>query len=107
MKELVNRRIWHAEWGLSYFCSICGEYLPEKNFYTSKRNKWGVETRCKLHFTKKDPDEDFDTTHLKFSKVTEKDFIGAREILKSLGYDTTDPHHSIHQQFMEKYKLNK
>ena len=52
MKEFLNRRIWDKENGLSYFCSICGQYKPEKDFYRYKRSKWGVEPRCKLHFTK-------------------------------------------------------
>jgi hypothetical protein len=102
MKEFINRRIWDKNDGVSYFCSICGKYKPEKEFYKSKKNKWGVETRCRLHFTKRDKDDDRNDHHLKLSRVTEKDFIGARELLQQLGYDTTK---DVHQQFKNKHKL--
>lgn len=107
MDEFVNRRIWDRELGLSYFCTICGCYKPEAEFYKSKRTKWGVETKCKIHFTKAEPDEvKGENAHLKFSRLTEKDFLGARKILNSLGYETSGGT-SIHQQFLDKYKLNK
>ena len=103
MKHLLNRRIWDKDKGVSYFCSICGQYKPEKDFYKSKRNSWGVETRCKIHFTKKDKDEDNDNSHLKFTRLEESDFIGARKLLQQLGYDTSK---DVHQQFKNKHKLN-
>jgi len=106
MDELINRRIWDKDRGLCYFCTICGAYQPQKQFYKSNRTKWGVHTSCKIHHTKKEKDDDGSSDHLKFTKVKEEDFIGARNLLKKLGYDTTDPHNSIHQQFLDKHKLN-
>lgn len=107
MDEFVNRRIWDKELGLCYFCTICGQYRPDKMFYRSKRTAWGKDTRCKLHYTKKEKD-DGTNNHLKLAKVKEEDFIGARELLKKLGYDTSATHNPIHQQVIEKYnKLNK
>lgn len=102
MKDLINRRIWDKDNGLSYFCSICGKYKPEKEFYNSKKHKWGKDPRCRLHFTKRDKDDDRKDNHLKFTRVTEQDFIGARELLQHLGYDTSK---DVHEQFKTKHKL--
>ena len=102
MKEFINRRIWDKEEGLSYFCSICGKYKPEKDFYKRKNSKWGVESRCKIHFTKKGKLEDKEGDHLKFNRLTEQDFIGARNLLQKLGYDTTK---DVHKQFKERHNL--
>lgn len=103
MKELLNRRIWDKEQGVSYFCTICGQYRPEKDFYKDAKNKWGKSSKCKRHYTKRDPDEDKENAHLKFSKVSEKDFVGARILLQKLGYDTSK---SVSEQFNKKHKLN-
>lgn len=101
MKEFINRRIWDKDAGLSYFCPICGKYKPEKEFYKRKSSKWGVERSCKIHFTKKGKDED-KGEHLKFSRLTEDDFVGARQLLQKLGYDTGK---DIHTQFKNKHNL--
>ena len=105
MEELINRRIWDKDKGLCYFCTICGAYKPEKDFYKSNRTKWGVNTSCKIHHTKKDPNDEGGNEHLKFSKIKEEDFIGAREVLKKLGYITNDANNSVHQQFLNKHNL--
>lgn len=102
MDELINRRIWDKDKGLSYFCSVCGCYKPEREFYKRKNSKWNVEPRCKIHYTKKDKDEDPDNAHLKFSRITKQDFIGARELLQRLGYDTTK---DVHEQFKKRHNL--
>lgn len=105
MKEFdrfLNKRIWDKDRGVSYFCRICGTYKPEKDFYKRKGNKFGLENSCKLHHTKKDKEDDNENSHLKLNKVTEKDFVGARKLLQSLGYDTTK---SVHEQFKKKYNL--
>lgn len=102
MDEYVNRRIWDKEKGLSYFCKICGQYKPEKDFYKSKRSKWGVEPRCKLHFTKRDEKDDPNDNHLKFQRLTEEDFKQARRLLKLIGYDTSK---NISEQFNKKHNI--
>lgn len=104
MKEFLNRRIWDKDKGVSYFCTVCGQYRPEADFYKSKRSKWGIETKCKRHYTKRDVDDDDNDSHLKFSRLTESDFKNARELLNKLGYDTSK---DVHEQFMNKYKLKK
>ena len=102
MKELLNRRIWDKEQGVSYFCTICGQYRPEKDFYKDKKNTWGKQTKCKRHYTKRDKDEDKDNSHLKFTRLNESDFVGARLLLQKLGYDTTK---DVSEQFNKKHKL--
>jgi len=102
MKEYLNRRIWDKDNGLSYFCSICGQYKPEKDFYKSKTKKWGVETRCKIHFSSRDKDDDRNDSHLKFTRLTETDFTQARHLLQLLGYDTSK---DVNEQFKLKHKI--
>lgn len=102
MKEFINRRIWDKDNGLSYFCSICGMYKPEKEFYNRKNSTWGKEPRCKLHFTKRDKDDDRNDSHLKLQRVTKDDFIGARLLLQKLGYDTSK---DVHEQFKKRHNL--
>jgi len=104
MKDLINRRIWDKNNGLSYFCSICGMYKPEKDFYNRKDSRWGKEPRCKIHFTKRDKDDNRKDSHLKLQRVTEQDFIGARILLQKLGYDTSGEI-SVHEQFKKRHNL--
>lgn len=102
MRELINKRIWDKDHGVSYFCPICGKYKPEKEFYKRKNSKWGVESKCRIHFSKRDKDDKGENDHIKFSRLTEKDFVGARKLLQQLGYDTTK---DIHSQFKKKHNL--
>ena len=104
MKQFLNRRIWDKDNGISYFCTVCGQYRPEADFYKSKRSKWGVETKCKRHYTRRDQEDDNEDSHLKFTKLSEKDFTNARELLNKLGYDTSQ---DVHNQFLNKHKINK
>lgn len=99
MKEYLDRRIWHIENGLSYWCSICGEYKPESEFYKNKRTKWGVDRICKEHY--RNENEDRDTSHLKFSNIRQSDFNGAVKLLESMGYDVAKG--DIHQQFLQRH----
>lgn len=104
MKEFLDRRIWHPEMGLSYWCSICGEYKAEADFYKSSRTKWGVDRNCKEHYRNRDADKE--NKHLRFNNIQKSDFEGAVGILESLGYDMTK---NVHTQFVERHKegLNK
>jgi hypothetical protein len=104
MKEFINRRIWDKDHGLSYFCSVCGKYKPEKEFYKRKNSKWNVEPRCKLHYSKKGKEDEKENSHLKFTRLTEGDFIGARELLNIMGYNTTGSE-SVHEQFKKRHNL--
>ena len=61
-----------------------------------------VSLTYKMIGSSNDKDEDKDNAHLKFGRLEEKDFIGARKLLQQLGYDTTK---DVHQQFKTKHKL--
>jgi len=99
MREYLDSRIWHKEYGLSYWCPICGEYKPESEFYKNNRTKWGVDRNCKDHYKKVNKDKE--TDYLKFNNIKQTDFDSAIRLLQSLGYDTKE---NVHQQFMEKHK---
>lgn len=104
---LVGRRIMRED-GIYYFCTMCGEYRHENQFYKSKRNIYKISYRCKIHkFDDKDKETLKGTEHLTFKKLTEKDFDECREFLTLLGYDITGESGTIHQQFMERHNLNK
>lgn len=102
MEQFLNKRIWHKELGLCYFCPVCGKYKPEREFYNRKQGKWGKESRCKIHFTKNNKEEKTENDHIKFNKLTEQDFIGARKLLQRMGYDTSK---DVHEQFKKKWKI--
>lgn len=100
-QQYLSRRILTKD-GWCFFCRICGTYLPETDFYKSKNSNWGIDTRCKLHYGKKETDDDMD--YLKLDPLKEKDFIDTQKLLQKMGYKFgTDK--SIHEQFIEKWQL--
>jgi hypothetical protein len=99
----LSRRMLGDNGGWVYFCRVCGVYLPENEFYKSKNTKWGLDSRCKLHHSRKDEDDDGEMNYLKLNPITEDDFIGTQQILERLGYTFTGE--TVHNQFMKKYKL--
>lgn len=103
--EYLNRRMLTDE-GWVYFCRICGEYKPEKEFYNRKDTKFGIETRCKIHFTKKDEGDDGKDNHLKLAPLTKEDFRGAQKLLEGLGYKFGKNEPTVHQQFLIKHNIN-
>lgn len=102
MKEFQNRRIWDKDNGLSYFCNVCGKYKPEKEFYKRKSGNFRVDSKCKIHYTKREKGEDKDNSHLKFTRLSEKDYAEARNLLQKLSYDTTK---DVHEQFKKRHNL--
>ena len=92
-----------GETGWVYFRRQCGFYLPETQFYKSKEGKWGLDSRCKTHYTRKEEDDDPEMNYLKLNPITEDDFIGTQKILERLGYTFTGE--TVNQQFLKKYKL--
>lgn len=98
LEKYLSRRIITEE-GMSYFCRICGTYKPEKDFYKRKGSKWGVDYKCKIHSTKKEPDDDGSMNHLKLDPLTEQDFIESGKLLQRMGYDITK---NIHEQFLKR-----
>lgn len=103
--EYLNRRML-TDGGWIYFCRICGEYKPQTEFYKRKDTKFGFDTRCKLHFTKRDKDDDGNDSHLKLAPLKKSDFIGAQRLLESLGYRFGKNELSVYQQFILKHNIN-
>ena len=99
----LSRRMLGEQGGFNYFCRQCGLYLPEGNFYKSKDSKWGLDSRCKIHHSRKDEDDDGEMSYLKLNPITEEDFILTQQLLERLGYTFTGQ--TIHEQFMIKHKL--
>lgn len=100
-QQYLSRRVLTKD-GWSFFCRICGTYLPETDFYKSRSGNWGMDTRCKIHYTRKESDDGMD--YLKLDALKEKDFIEAQKLLQRMGYKFgTDK--SIHQQFLDKWQL--
>ena len=50
----LSRRMISEQGGFIYFCRQCGVYLPEEQFYKSKESKWGLDSRCKIHHSRKE-----------------------------------------------------
>ena len=103
-QQYLSRRILldNGSWG--FFCRICGEYKPEVEFYKSKEGKWGLDSRCKMHYKRKEEDDDPEMDYLKLNPITEDDFIGTQKILERLGYEFGNGE-SVHNQFMKKHNL--
>ena len=91
--------------GWNYFCRICGTYLPEQNFYKSKTGLFKIDTRCKLHYEKKDKEETNEMDYLKLDPLSDNDFEGAQRLLETLGYKFGIEHPPIHQQFKIRHNI--
>lgn len=101
-EQYLSRRIL-GDNGFMYFCRICGEYKPESNFYKCKDSIWNLDTKCKIHYTRKEEDDD-DNSHLKLNPLKEQDFIDTQILLERMGYDFGCGL-SVHQQFLIKHKI--
>jgi hypothetical protein len=93
-----------GENGWMFFCRLCGKYQPEEQFYKKKGGKWGLDSKCKIHYHRKDKDEDPEMDYLKLDPIREEDFKNTAELLCSLGYNF-DNGISIHKQFCKKHNL--
>ena len=105
-EQHLSRRIMGDDGLWTYFCRSCGKYRPETEFYKKKGRPFGLDSRCKLHFNRKDEDDDKSMEYLKLNPLSEDDFKETQEFLVKLGYDfnSKDP---IHVQFEKKHGLHK
>ncbi len=101
-EQHLSRRVLTEE-GWSFFCSICGCYLHESKFYKSKKTKWGIDNKCKEHYTRKEPDDDGEMDYLKLNPITESDFIETQKLLQRMGYKFGPDEKSVHDQFMDRH----
>lgn len=103
IQRLQKRRIM-SENGWLYFCSQCGDYKLEGEFYNSKSTPFGVTYKCKLHFKYDEPaDPKFD--YLKLNPITDDDLDEAEKVLNHLGYKTGPEQLPIWRQFEIKHNL--
>jgi hypothetical protein len=103
-EQYLSRRILGNDGSWLFFCRVCGMYLPENQFYKSKEGKWGLDSRCKIHYTRKDDDDDPDMDYLKLNPISETDFIETQKLLERLGYQFGQGE-SVHEQFLKRHKL--
>jgi len=103
-QQQLSRRIMGDDGYWLLFCRSCGKYKPETEFYRKKDRPFGRDSRCKIHFNKKDVDDDPSLNHLKLNPLSEDDFKGAQRVLEILGY-RFDTEESIHLQFKKKHGL--
>lgn len=104
-EDQLSRR-YLGEEGWMLFCRSCGRHRPETEFYAKKGRPFGKDSRCKLHHSRKDEDDDGTLDYLKLNPLSEGDFKETRDVLIRLGYDfnSEDP---IHVQFEKKHGLYK
>lgn len=105
-EQYLSRRIM-TEDGWVYFCRGCGQYHPETEFYHSKKSKWGIDSRCKIHYKKTKEELDPEMDYLKLDALSENDFIETQKFLERLGYKFGPGQPSVHSQFMERVKNKK
>jgi len=103
-EKYLSRRMW-TEDGIVYFCRICGTYLPEDQFFRKNDTPFKVDSRCKIHYSKKEKDDDGDMDYFKLNSLTENDFINTQITLEKMGYKFGEGQPTVHQQFLTKYKL--
>lgn len=101
----LNRRMWRDD-GIYYFCRICGQYKHEDTFYKSKRTLWGLDTKCKIHYTKKDKDDDGEMDYLKLAPLKDEDFEDTQRFLERLGYKFGAEHPPVHIQFNQRHNID-
>jgi len=103
-EDQLSRRYIGDDGHWYLFCRSCGKHRPETEFYNKKNSPFGKDSRCKIHFNKKEKDDDPSMNYLKLNPLTENDFKMAKELLVMMGYrfDTDIP---IHIQFNRKHKI--
>ena len=97
--------MWRED-GIYYFCSLCGDYKLESEFYKSKNTNFGITYKCKIHYKKSTQEEKDDTNdHLRLSPITDDDFAGAQRLLEILGYKFGSEQLPVWKQFSNKHNL--
>lgn len=93
--------------GWIYFCRVCGKFLPEENFYKQPRGRFGLNSKCKLHFgNQKTEPVDKEMEYLKLGPIQDEDFQGVQEFLGKLGYEFGPNADPIYKQFEQKHNIN-
>lgn len=101
----LKQRILTEE-GWIYYCRICNKWYPEDNFYKSTKYRFGLNTKCKLHYNKKNEPIDKEMEYLKLNPIKDEDFIETQQFLEKLGYKFGEGELSVHEQFLKKHNIN-
>jgi hypothetical protein len=102
VKQLGRRMMSESGW--VYFCRICNNWRPAEDFYKKKDTPYGIDSRCKIHLSRKDKDDDGMMDYFRLDALTEDDFTNTQKVLEGLGYEF-NTNKTVHQQFCEKYDL--
>ena len=100
----LSRRMILPDGNWGHFCKLCGKYVDESLFYKKKGGKWGLDSKCKLHYQRNNEDDDPEMKYLKLDPLREDDFKNTQELLTSFGY-SFDNGITIHEQFCKKHNL--
>ena len=100
----LKRRMM-TENGWIYFCTVCGDYKPEEEFYNSKSNPFGLTYKCKIHYKKDSNIPDPSMDYLKLNPLTDKDFEDTQIVLEGLGYTFGPDQLPVWRQFEIKHNL--
>jgi len=100
----LKRRMMTTE-GWVYFCTSCGTYKPEKEFYHSKNTPFGLTYKCRIHYKKDDTPVDPSMDYLKLNPLTDKDFEETQNVLENLGYTFGPSELPVWKQFQIKHNL--
>jgi len=100
----LKRRMLSPE-GWTYFCRICGQYKLETEFYARNSEVFGIDTKCKIHYTKKEKGDNGEMDYIKFNPLKESDFEATQRFLESIGYKFGVNEESVHIQFLKKHNL--
>jgi len=104
IQAYLKRRMLTDE-GWVYFCSLCGDYKLETEFYKSKQNPFGLTYKCKIHYKKDKTPIDPTTEYIKLVNVTDSDFEQTQRLLEVLGYKFGKGQLPVWRQFEIKHKL--
>lgn len=103
-QQYLNRRRLTPD-GWMYFCRICGEYKLEDEFYKRSDTVFGKDYRCKIHYVKKNKDEDSEMDYLRLLPLKEQDFIDTQILLQTLGYEFGTDSPPVWIQFNQRHNL--
>lgn len=102
--DFTKRRIWKED-GVYHFCTLCGDYKHEGDFYKSKSTPFGLTYKCKEHYKKATEPHDKTMDYLKLTPITDSDIEQTKVLLTILGYEVKPGSIPIWQQFINKHNI--
>jgi hypothetical protein len=104
IEQYLKRRML-TDKGWVYFCTSCGDYKPEAEFYRSKSTPFGLTYKCRIHYKKSDTPSDPAMDYLKLNPLSDKDFEDTQLVLEKLGYAFGPDQLPVWRQFEIKHNL--